>query len=538
VLYERIIAAGEVDIAVRELAADSVYLAAFQRPTRTEFKRAIRGALKAYLRSGARPRARARASFCSYWLLDQPDERRRILLGEVLPRAREAAEETKRGPNQARWAQAHFELLECLAEGDCISSDQSQAESLAQEALRIGREALTRFIKTSDSAAFVAVTNEFVVMLNACLGIALTPEQQAQLDPVLITLGRRLSRVAGSLPSSRLRSLAYEAIGWIEFGQHHDYTASTADFRTALGEAHSSRDSLLIGREALFTLISMAWQYETSDNEGLRQSILRSAGPYASLALSRLKVSLCAGQLSQAYYWSVGFLKEMAKSGHPQPSRLAVLTRAVLQGRQGSRYGRYCPLNSVAQSLAEVALVKADLLASRPARWKTLSEAKLPLEDLVSRVQARSPVDPWNLGCYLGTLGTVELKLASATTSGRRRRGLLLDSCAHLTHSVELLSRSPTLAGHENTPAEQSEQLGAAYVSLHALTERSEDARSAIRAFEDAIRFYSRLRMHRFMAPLASKVAEVYEALSEPSRATEARGRAAAFLRASKTKSH
>jgi tetratricopeptide (TPR) repeat protein len=517
-----------------ELLGDYRFREAFQQRTRTDFRRTIEGARAAYAQVPREERCIAREAFCRYWASDDPEERRAVLFAECLPGARKSAARHSEFPDGRGSADADRELLEYLAEGDCASSDREQAEEITREVVRLGKRALDRLSDDSDYEVAVPLASTLVLMLCSCFGINLTPEQRDELWPRLVAEADRLGSVTDSLRSPRTRSLAHEIRGWVSYESNHDYVASAESFEKALTAARVSRDCLLVGRQSVFALIAMAWQYETSDDEVRRQAILEQAGPYAATAIDQLKIPLCGRDLSLAYYWAVGYLKEIAKSGHPRPSKLEVLDRARILGKEGSMYGSFIPGNAVAQSLGEVAVVELDVMADPPRRRAILTDAIDPLRDLVRRQDRLSGSDKWNLGCYLGTLGTLELRLAQETDEADKAREWLQESRSHLTRSVDLLSHSPTLPGHQNTPAEQSEQLANVFVAMGDLSHSSEDSRSAIRALEDAISFYSELKMYRFMATLSSRLAELYRRVGDSKAEEAARARAQGFAEASR----
>jgi tetratricopeptide (TPR) repeat protein len=495
------------------MLADCQYNVAFQADTRDEFKKAIQMAGESYQKIPAGARCKGRAAFCQYWESDNAEERRRIMAEQCVPSGRQALIELK-GAGRNIAARAYVELLEYLCEACAIASDKRTLDASIKELKLVGKNAMSQLRKTEERQVLEAIVNAYAIALFGPFPIALDPLETKRVSRELTPFGKQLTR-ATSRSNAQERCLVHETAGIIAVGIESDFAKALILFQKALTEARLTGNKYQIGRQLVWILYSSAWVYETTDNKEKRNEILRRCSRIGPEAIESLKVPLATPFLMMSYYWFVGYLKEIGKTEPLMRRKLDTLDKSLALGEEGLSYQRFSPLSAIAQSIAEAAEYKSDVVPDENERRNLLSHSIVAMKDYIKQLETLSSKDSWNLGCQYGQLGRLELKSSEQVRDPGEKLSLVTRSSMEFLRSIKLLKGSPMLKGHENTPAEYSEDLGKARHMIYEHTCNKDDCLATIRAYAGAVALYRQLNMQTYTAPLTWEAAKLYDSISE-----------------------
>ncbi len=139
---------------VSELLARSNFKAAFQAPTREEFKQRMRRAEKScddlmqlYDKSGfasLAKRSKARTLSATFWIANEAFDRRQIVVNRI-SLLREAVRELESSNDRRSSAEAHLDLLVALYESLHLIKDWKVIRENFEQAIEVGDKAITEF---------------------------------------------------------------------------------------------------------------------------------------------------------------------------------------------------------------------------------------------------------------------------------------------------------------------------------------------------------------------------------------------------------
>ena len=520
---------GETEFRAFELLGDCYYNAAFQQNIRDDFKKVILGARDAYERFADDKRCRARAAYCKYWASDDPDERRQVIIDECIPLGRQGVVQLEHSEDERIVARAYVELMEYLLEGCTIASDKKHLDEFVREAKLTGKNALIRFRNSKDHESLVLITNVYFLLLAGPLcGIFLEKDTEFnEISEEIVPVGDLLAGIADKSENTRIKCLGYEAAGLIETEFKHDFVAGSSLIEKALIEAEKTNDLYVIGRQSFFAVYSPSWLYNTIDDPEKIKEILERLSRFGLRAIENLKVPLATSFLEGAFFWFVVYLTKVAKNAQKVSEKIDALDRAIAVGREGISYGPFYPLSSIAMALGLASLHKADLISEENERENLLVEAIGFNKNCVEQFELLIGQNSWNLGAVYGVLGSLESRLSDEKKNPLEKQALLKESCLGFSKSVDLLTKSPAFNGRESIPAERCEGLGEALLKIYELSHNTDDCVSAIKAYENAVGYYSTLSMFGFIAPLTWKIGELYDRISEFEKSADSFSKAA-----------
>lgn len=527
-----------------ELLGDCYYNLAFQQNTRDEFKQIILGARDAYDKEVDDNRCKARASFCKYWVSDDPDERRQTIVAECLPVARELVRQLDTSEkDEALVARGNTELLDYLTVACFTSNDKKQLLELVKEAKTRGRSTLLRFRGSTNSETIISTVNSYCEFLEYLVWESsfIDSEETKQIQTDFVPLVDTLVKLTAEVADARLKTLAYEAGGILTHAFKGDPEGASVLFERATQEFEKTRDYYLTARQFCFLGNSLGWATGSKDIIEERKELEEKSLKSCSRAIESLKVPIAGYELLISYAVFVGLSVSLFRDSAEVSEKLRYLDRAIDVGREGLQYSEFSPLCSVDSLLGRALNYKAQLISDKDERLKLLSEAVSLTRNGLLKFEALSEPDSWGVGIGYIDLARVKATLAEQKTEAGEaedRIRLLRESVADLKKSLEIGIKSIFLTStvaRSQQIGRISEELGNAFAKLYDLTRRREDCIEAIKTFEESTKYLSQASLLGYVAPITWKIAKLYDSIQEYSRSSSAFAKASQQFQSAST---
>jgi class 3 adenylate cyclase len=518
------------DERVFELLGDCFYKLAFQQNTRDDFKQVILRAKEAYEKATDDNRCKARASFSKYWASDDADERRRLIISECLPVARELVKQLSdsSGKNETILARSYVELLNYLTVACIVSSDRRQLVELVKEAKLAGRNAFIRFKSSSNPETVISVTESYAYFLEWATGIFLDSEEASQFKEDFLTFIEILLGLIERIQDTdcRIKSLAYETAGIITAECKGDLVEANSLFEKALTLAEKTNDRYIIARQFYLLGYSLYWAFQTTDIAERRKEIGEKVLNYCWRAFEISKVLLAPYELLIASYYYVQQSYFLSEEVVNREDKLRYLDKAIELGRTVLHYEQFAPTTQNF-SLGNALGYKAELVPRKDERETLLAEAIGHLGDNLSHVVRLIDPQSWNLGVYYSYAGLAKSRLSEEKIDDiQERESLLKESASDFMRATDICAKSILSVtggvGPRSRVARMFEDLGSTLVKLYDMCHRREDCLDAIKAYEEASRHYSEANLVGFVAPITWKIARLYDSISEYAKSSNA----------------
>ncbi len=292
-----------------ELLASAYFKAAFQARTREEFKGRMELAESAYARTsglfrrlnseGASKKAQAKGLYASFWVSDNPEERRDII-EKSISLAEEAAQKLEGTKSIKALAETHRDILEYLVEANHLAKNLEHLKQTFETAVTVGDRAIEEFEEIADLEGLSESLNSTIVVLSSVGELILDKSKFDELAPKRLKLERRLNEVSRTVGTPKALALACEAAAFIA-SEKFELQKMLDLSRSGLRAAEETKDSYLMGRLSYMFQYSTNWsQSLTDDTEQIRVVVERCLA-ITPRVIEELKISMHGGYLDQAY---------------------------------------------------------------------------------------------------------------------------------------------------------------------------------------------------------------------------------------------
>jgi class 3 adenylate cyclase len=499
-----------------ELLGDCYYNLAFQQNTRDVFKEVILRAKDAYDKVAEDNRCKARASFCKYWASDNYDERRQVVISECLPAAREFVRQLDAAEkDEDTDAKAHAELMEYLFHACSISTESKQILELSNEARTEGIKAFARFKTSGNPATVSLIANDYVRFIAKAHATYFDENESQRIaievsTDVIPLLDRLIGIAEKSNMDARVRCLAFEAAGRIEAEFKANFSGSLDFWDKAIQLAEETKDQFLIGWELAIASFYLIWVWRGTNIPERAKGFLERALENSSRATEILKVPLAAWELELAYYCKVKSLVELFKVARQEDKR-ELIQKAIVAGREGTGYEiGFTRFN--AGAFADALRHGARLSQQKSEREKLLTEAINATDNELYLGNVN-----WNRGVALNYLGLLKSELSREKVDPQDREKLVNEAIADLRRSADICATSHAAKGREARVAGLYEDLGNVLMILcepSGIASRDRGL-ECIRAYDNAIRYYTEANLIGNVPPITWKIAKLYDSMSD-----------------------
>jgi hypothetical protein len=508
---------GADDKRIFELLADSYYGRAFAQNSREDFKTEILRAKENYEKVVDDLRCIARGFYCKYWACDDPDERREIIVSKCLPPARLLLEQSG-ASNKLTDANAFLEFLDYLFEACITCKDRNQLEELVKESKRVGKDVFQRYKNSRNPEDIILITNSYLQFLEWASGNFLSEEEAEEIERNVIPIANDLIRFSETLDEARLKSLAYEALGKAAcLPPSPQLFKAVSAFEKAVEYSNATKDSLLIGRQLAYVSFSIGWAVRDVDMPERRKKFHENELRCGAAAVAKLRIPIeayyidfiaCAGGQMLA-------LIEMSKDARTNLEKEELLEKAIEAGRAVESYSSYSSANFLGMRFADALSSKARLVRDRKTREELLYEAIKAGMNFAEQFQELTGLH-WNVGIAYRYTGIIKADLADEKENLQEKEILLRESSSDLQKALAICLDDPISKGREVDIAKRFyEAQGNILLRLFELTHQREHCITSIVAFTQAVEAYSARNLFGFSAPLAWKIATLYDAISE-----------------------
>ncbi|HKW04096.1 MAG TPA: adenylate/guanylate cyclase domain-containing protein [Nitrososphaerales archaeon] len=524
-IIEKFIAKNQnsVDKKIFELLAECYYYLSFQQKSRDDFKQIILKAERAYEKVED-SRCRARAAFCKHYASDSPEERKRILVEECLPLARESI--TAADVKTLRKDYAEF--LEYLTLSCELASEQKQVQKLVQETKRILENAIHLLPAGSEdrnSISILSACSEFFCFVS---GLLLAHEESSRLGGEITGALENLYKIDDNQRDARSIALTYGALGMMTGEFKGDWVNSASIILRALNAAEETRDNSLTGKLGAEYAHSQFWKELMLPIEDAtqRKEFLEEALKYIERAIDNLKIAIEPHEINLAFWKASECLWNLARDTEQLDKKFGYLDKGIEMGRQWlSLYSDFCPTAN--QHLSDLFAYKAKLANDTDERADLLHEAIRITEKKLQQMQTLGEQDSFNVGMYLSYLGQLKFALSEERSNTQEQIGLMKQSISDIKRGLEISGKEAEKPALKLVIAKNFEDLGDILVKLYGLSRASEDCVEAIKAYDEAVDIYSKQEDFGLAAPISWKIAKLYDTIQEYELATETFSKAA-----------
>ncbi len=503
-----------------ELMGDCYYRAAFQSESRDAFKKLLSIAAEHFRNASTSHPAdlrsialAARASFCKYWLTDDPSARRELIFDScILPLS------AALGQNSftADGAKQYVHLLDYMLTGCQIASDKRQLLDLVKHAKRTGRLAFSGIKNSSDDLSFALIVNAYVSFLNWATGFFFEETESNEIGEELIPLLQKLQSMGELGGDKFVQCSVLESSAHIAIEFKGEIKDGTAILRKSLALAEETKDVLLIGRVLTFLVNALYWTALNCDVPEERRETLHELRSCAMRAIELLKVPLDAFDIALTYENLVQGLTELTRDSEKSLEKIDLLDEAIGLGKQGLSYASYAPLEFIEPRMTNVLRNRAKLATGASEKESLLSEAIREIDTFISRMKNLVELNSWNVAIAYWASGMAKADLAKESRKAEavQSESMLREGVADLKKALELCQMSPSASGRETNMARICELLGDSGIALYEQSKERSDASTAIIAYEESATYYGKVGLTGYMAPVFWKAARELDRIS------------------------
>ena len=253
---------------VTGLLAKSYFKGAFQAETREAFKRRMLLAEASYQKvaglyqnagsEAPSKMSRARALFASFWLKEEPEERRGII-ERCNTLGAEAARLLERQADRRKQAEANNDLLAYMVEAQHFVREGQQLKEIFDKVLETGERAVGEFESLGEDEGLLESLNKTLSFLASNINSIGEQTRYRELERRAEILGRQLVETSKRAGTPYALSLANQAVGWAAFEVEGDPAKALTLFEAGAKAAEPTKDSLLIGSLHALAVYSAGW---------------------------------------------------------------------------------------------------------------------------------------------------------------------------------------------------------------------------------------------------------------------------------------
>ncbi len=470
---------------VAELLGKSRYRAAFQSADREEFKQKMRLAQEAdekaaalYEKLGSDPFSkmlRARAVFASFWIADEPLERRG-LIQKCIELADEAVKSLEVRGDSIRLAEARKDLLTYLSESLDLANDRPLFEERFERAIETSEKAVAEFeplaqqevlVETFYSAMSILTSNALVIDLTRSheLGI-----KTAQLE-------EKLAKASDRAKTPYTLALAKAGTGLVAISEG-DPAKALSQFETAILQAQEVKDSYLDGDLLGGALYLSFWAEIVEDYVEQRRVLLEKGKEFALRAIKKLKIAL-HGSVGHVYDTYAQCHIHLAMDVETNVERKRTLLREAIGIAKQM-------LPQSGHALSKALFFLASVVVDTQEKTRLLREALAFREEQVRGSDQLIP-DSWIAGINHNYLALLKAELSGLEKDPEAKIRLLKEAVSEMQQCSRICGKatSPPLT---TALAQYEEWYGDILLQLHKLTGEAEISRQSVTAYQAAIK--------------------------------------------------
>ncbi len=514
---------------VSELLAKSNFKAAFQAPTREEFKQRMRRAEKSYddltqlyEKSGSTSlakRSRARTFSASFWIADEASGRRQIVVNRI-SLLREAVRELESSSDRRSSAEAHLDLLVALHESLHIIKDWKVVRENFEQAVEVGDKAIAEFEALLDDPGLLESLYNGLVTFSTWFDFVLKPSEVGEFASARAReMIPRLTRVSERVGTPYALCLKNQAVGMAVANFEGDLSKTLSLWEASISLAEETRDALLIGYSAQWTLASIADLMPDEEDVDARRRLVEKGLDLAVKAVKNFEVPLDGTWLAWTYGQYERVYTALARMVETDVEKKeSYLREAIHVARRGLAYKDFS--FSPRWGMAASYLVSMDI--SPKEKSEILDETVPTVEEAVREIDLTMPFSIVRVAAR-SVLALLKSELSTLKQDPSSKAELLREAQAVMKPAIELC------AEWSKTPARWTarglnkyyEQYGDAFLRLYQLTKEPGTAQQALGAYMDAIEILNKSGPVGSTPSLRWKVARVYDATGDYKRASE-----------------
>ncbi len=512
------------------------FKASFQAKNREEFKRRMRFAEALYQRlverydkterGGLASRARARASFATFWINDEFSQRQAIL-ERVVSQVEDAARQLQGPENRRELGEAHRDLLNYFLLAEFYDTNWLSRKERFEKVLEVSEKAIEEFEGLDDAdgdclAECLSITVHFLAWLPYQV---LDPSSFPSMAGKARELYEKLARVSAKAGTPFALCLAKKDAGTLVFLglMEGDHYRSLDDFEDSTMNARATGDAFVLGWVCDQALSHASWLGVRGENVERRQEMLEKGISIGSEGISSLEIPFEQGLLGGTYDFLADCYTLLSNHDESVENKRLHLRKAIEIAKKGAAYS---PLLECGRPLSRAMVFLAGLEAT-PEKKRVLlrdamqiSSASVRAVDKIFGPQARAR------GVYRTYLAQVKAELARVEMDPKLKVGLLEGAGGDLHQALSLLSGWATTSFFLDALAEYEERYGDILLELHLLASTTHPAELAIRAYGDAIAHREKAGLNP-SGPTLWKLARSYDTMSDYAAASRAFARAA-----------
>ncbi len=476
---------------IAELLGKSRYRAAFQSTSREEFKQKMLLAEKAdekaaalYERGGSEPLSkmlRARALFASFWIMDEPSDRRG-LIQKCIGLADETVKSLEGQDDRRSLAEARRDLLIYLNESIWFTNERSHIKERFERAIETGEKAAAEFESLTQDEDLVETLDITLMSLSHSLGLV-DQVRFRELDIMAVRLGKKLAEASDRAKTPYALSLGKKANAMIA-NIEGDRAKALSQSEVAVLLAQDVKDSYLDGRMLNNRAWGSFWAATVEDDVEQKRVLFKRGSEFASKAIKKLEISLHGGFLGVTYIGSAQCHTELALVETDMERKRAELREAVGVARQGRTY-EYYDYYSAEPMLSKALFFLASVAVDTQEKTRLLKEALVIREESVRGLDLLVP-DSWIRGINHNYLALLKAELSGLEREQGARIRLLKEAVLEMQQCLASCGKatSPDLT---TALARYEEWYGDILLQLHKLTGEAETSQQAVKAYQGAI---------------------------------------------------
>ncbi len=475
---------------IAELLGKSRYRAAFQSPSREEFKQKMRHAEEAdekaaalYERGGSEPLSKmltARALFASFWTKDQPSSREDTIQ-KCIGLADETVKRLEGQDDRRSLAEARRDLLTYLSESIWLANERSLIKERFERTIETGEKAAAEFESLGQDEDLVETLNTTLVSLSFSK-ILVDEVRLRELTMREVQLGKKLAEASDRAKTPYALSLGKKAAALIADAEG-DLAKALSQLEGAILLARDVNDSYLDGRMLDNVLWASFWAAAVEDDVEQKRVLFKKGSEFASKAIKKLEISLHGGLLYSAYDGSAQCHTELALVETDVERKRAELREAVGVARQGTAFEN--SLVEPGHALSKALFFLASVALDTQEKTRLLKEALAIREESVRKYDALVP-DSWGGGINHNYLALLKAELSGLEKKPEARIRLLKEAVSEMQQCLASCGKA-TDPAHTAALARYEEWYGDILLQLHKLTGEAGTSQQAVKAYRGAI---------------------------------------------------
>lgn len=515
-----------------ELLAESYSKAAFQSQTRRGFRdlmnlseQAHRAANELFETAGSEPlakKAKARALFAKFWIVDQPDEKR-TLLDQCMNLAQESARFFEDQGDNAHRFEALRDLLAYREQALHFSKERKILLDIFESAVENAWMIIFEEVMIDKQTALEAA--DTLVQLYLAADYVLEQPRYEELERRLAKLKDRITQLRVNAGTTSGDALAHEACMGLAEDLEQDIPKTLEFFEKALSSAQAMGDRYMIGRLNTLAAAVVRWVGVSEEYAEKRREQLEKAIVLAESGIDHLQGSSPSYWIKRAYGVKIDASNALALTVETDiDKKRSMLRQAIETTRQAMKYEQLSFMTGVGHQLSRSMYLLATMEAGPEEKKHLLMEA-LPIREAIVRTFEQLSPHSWSRGMVLNYLALIKAELSKVEKDPAKMSELIKSASIDMELCVKLCGTlagiSQAIPGKVRMLAQFIEWHGDIQQQLYNTTLDPFANREAIDSYNQSIAYLSKLGNIAGIPPIRWKVAQTHDSVGEYREASQ-----------------